>query len=56
MYGIIVFVHVVAMVSSMALMSGAVGLGFLGKKIALRSATLGAYATVIGTISGIDYC
>ncbi|MBH2007058.1 hypothetical protein I8H83_00450 [Candidatus Saccharibacteria bacterium] len=53
MYGIIVFVHVVAMVSSMALMSGAVGLGFLGKKIALRSATLGVYATVIGTISGI---
>lgn len=53
MYGIIVFVHVASMVASMALMTGAVGLGHLGKKVALRSATLGAYATAVGTVSGI---
>ena len=53
MYGIIVFVHVVSMITSMMLMSGAVGLGIFGKKVAMRAASFGMYATAVGTVSGI---
>lgn len=53
MYEITVLLHVGSMVASLALMSGAVGLGLLGKNVAMRAAKFGMYATAIGTMSGI---
>jgi hypothetical protein len=52
MHIIIVVLHVSAMITSMLLMVGAVGLGFAGKKAATRIATIGFGSAVLGFISG----
>ncbi len=52
MYTILVIIHVTFMIASMVLMTGAVGMGLLGKDLAARAATTGFGATIIGSISG----
>lgn len=41
------------MVVSMALMSGAIGLGIFGKQSAVKLASYGMSATVVGFVSGL---
>lgn len=53
MYETIVILHVSSMIASMALMSGAVGAGLLGKKSAVTVASLGVYSTVVGFMTGV---
>lgn len=52
MLTILVASHVIAMISSMILMAGAVGLGLSGKRVAALMATIGFYTTVVGFITG----
>lgn len=52
MYIFLVSLHVIAMVLSISLMSGALVLGLLGKNLAVRVASFGAFATFVGFISG----
>lgn len=49
----IILIHVGSMITSLLLMSGAVGLGLARKSVAMHAASFGMYATVIGTISGV---
>lgn len=53
MHTILVLVHVSMMISSLALMSAATGLGFFGKRVAATLATIGELATVIGGLVGV---
>jgi hypothetical protein len=52
MHTIIVILHVTAMIASMVLMIGAVGVGFAGKKAAVRIAGAGFVSAIVGFISG----
>lgn len=52
MHTLLVIVHVSMMISSLALMSVAVGMGFFGKKSAAIVSTVGELATVIGGFAG----
>ena len=53
MHTLLVIIHASAMVVSFGLMSGALILGFLGKKIAAFAATLATIGTAIGGVSGV---
>lgn len=53
MHEFIIVPHIVTMVASMALMTGALTLGFFGKKIAVKAATAGMILTILGFITGI---
>lgn len=52
MYSILVIAHVTFMIVSLALMVGAIGLGFFGKQVAVKTATVGMVTTVVGVASG----
>ena len=52
MHTLLVIFHVVAMVASVALMSGAIGLGLFGKTAAAKTASIGMIATALGAVSG----
>ena len=53
MYTILLITHIATMILSMSLMSGAIGLGILGKDTAVRAASLGMVATTVGAITGV---
>lgn len=52
MHTLLIIFHVIAMISSVALMSGAVVVGFLGKHQAATLASYGMIATALGALSG----
>lgn len=53
MHTLLVATHVVAMISSVALMTIAVGLGLSGKKSSVRIATVGFVASLTGAAMGL---
>lgn len=53
MYTIILITHIVMMVSSLVLMSGAIGMALFGKKSAAHVATAGQAVTSVGAIAGV---
>lgn len=53
MYITLVLIHIVTMLLSMALMSSALIAGLLGREVAVRLATVGMAATVIGFVTGL---
>lgn len=53
MYTLLVAIHVCAMITSMLLMSGAIGLGIFGKQLAVKIASVGMGATIVGFASGL---
>jgi len=53
MYEFTLILHIITMIGSMALMSGAVGLGLLGKTAAVQTATAGMCTTVVGFMTGM---
>lgn len=53
MHTVFVVIHVVAMVTSLGLMSSAVAFGLFGKRVAASLANFGLLATVFGGLSGI---
>ncbi|QHN42757.1 hypothetical protein GII36_02725 [Candidatus Mycosynbacter amalyticus] len=53
MHTFLVILHVTTMVASMTLMSGAIGLGIFGKRQAVRAASYGMGATLVGFGSGL---
>lgn len=48
----LIMIHVVAMILSMILMTGAIGMGLVGRKSAARMATLGYVTTLVGSAFG----
>ena len=52
MYTILLVTHIVMMIASMGLMSGAIVLGLFGKHSAVTTATVGEIATVMGGLTG----
>lgn len=52
MHTLLIIFHVIAMISSIALMSSAVVVGLFGKKQAATLASYGMIATALGAISG----
>ena len=52
MYTLLVILHVIAMVGSIILMSGALIVGLLGKRQAAAIASYGMFATAVGALSG----
>ena len=52
MHTILLVIHIISMVLSMALMTGAISLGLLGKDFAVRTASIGMVATALGGITG----
>lgn len=53
MYTTILTVHIISMIASMVVMSGAVIVAILGKKFAVDMASFGMIATFFGSASGI---
>lgn len=53
MYTFLVITHVATMIISMALMSGAIGLGIFGKQLAVKVASVGMGATIVGFATGL---
>lgn len=53
MYELTLILHIIAMIGSVALMSGAISLGLLGKTAAVKTATAGMCATLVGFLSGV---
>lgn len=53
MYSIIIITHVICMVASIALMSGALVLGMLRQASGVKAAQFGMAATSIGFITGL---
>jgi hypothetical protein len=53
MYTTLLVVHIVGMIASLGLMSGALLLGASGKRISARVASVGMVATAIGGTAGI---
>jgi len=52
MHTLLVTLHVIAMIASLALMSSAVLLGLFGKHAAAATATIGMVVTAAGTFAG----
>lgn len=52
MYTSLVIIHVISMVVSLFLMSGAIGLGLFGKDVAAKVASVGMIATAFGAVTG----
>lgn len=53
MYTLLITIHVLAMISSLTLMVGAVVWGLRGRDSAVRLADVGMACTVIGTVTGV---
>ncbi len=53
MYTLIVITHITTMIASVAFMLGAVGLGVFGKQLAVKVASVGMGATVVGFATGL---
>lgn len=53
MYTTLLIVHILGMIASIGLMSGALVFGAFGKHVAARIATVGMGATAIGGFAGI---
>lgn len=53
MHTFLVIIHITTMIASMVLMSGAIGLGLMGKNAAVKCASYGMGATIVGFGSGL---
>lgn len=53
MYTFLVVTHVTTMIASMAFMSGAIGLGIFGKRIAVKVASVSMGTTLVGFGTGL---
>lgn len=53
MHTFLIIFHVTTMLASMALMSGAIGLGVFGKQLAVNVASVGMGSTIVGFVSGL---
>lgn len=53
MHAIILTIHIIMMVSSLALMGGALAFGLFGRKSAVIIATFGEVVTILGSLMGI---
>lgn len=52
MHTLLIVTHIGMMVASLLAMAGALSLGFFGKSVAVRFASIGFYASIVGFVSG----